>query len=70
MFDIGNLEILYYAILIPLGLLWGFFVLGMILGGLIVIKAILFPSPIQSWEQLIKEHENMKTYNSLIDFKE
>jgi len=70
MFDIDNLEILDYAILIPLGLLWGCFVLGILIGGLIVIKDILFPSPIRSWEQLIKDHEDMKTYNSLIDSNE
>lgn len=70
MFDIDNLEILYYAILIPLGLLWALFVLGIILGGLLVIKTILSPSPIPSWEQLIKDREDMKIYNSLIDSKE
>ena len=70
MFDIDNLEILDYAILIPLGLLWGLFVLGILFGALIVIKDILFPSPIRSWEQLIKDHEDMKTYNSLIDSNE
>lgn len=70
MFDIDNLEILDYAILIPLGLLWGLFVLGILFGGLIGIKAILFPSPIRSWEQLIKDHEDIKTYNSLIDSNE
>lgn len=61
-----GLELIDYAILIPLGLLWGLFVLGIIIGGFTVIKAIIFSGPAPSWEDLIKEQENSLRYESLI----
>ena len=64
-----GLELLDYAILIPLGLLWGLFVLGIIIGGFIVIKAIIFSGPAISWEEMIKEQENRLRYESLIEKK-
>ena len=62
-----GLELLSYAILIPLGLMWSLFVLGIILGGLIVLKSIIFPDPVPSWEDLVKEQENRLRYESLIE---
>ena len=62
-----GLELLSYAILIPLGLIWSIFVLGIILGGLIVLKSIIFPGPVPSWEYLVKEQENRLRYESLIE---
>tara|TARA_B110000444_G_scaffold258237_1_gene298613 strand:- start:532 stop:753 length:222 start_codon:yes stop_codon:yes gene_type:complete len=62
-----DLELLSYAILIPLGLMWSLFVLGIILGGLIVLKSIIFPGPVPSWEDLVKEQENRLRYESLIE---
>jgi uncharacterized membrane protein len=64
-----GLELLDYAILIPLGLLWGLFVLGIIIGGFIVIKDIIFSGPAISWEEMIKEQENRLRYESLTEKK-
>ena len=68
MLEIENqgLEILVYALLIPLGLLWSVFVLGIILGGVIVLKSIIFPGPALTWEQMIKDQENKLRYDSLL----
>ena len=72
MLDISNpiLEILAYAILIPVSIIWGFFVLGMLIAGLRGIISMLFPRPNRTWEQRIKDHENMVKFNSLIIFIE
>ena len=69
MLNIDNqaLELLAYAILIPLGLVWGIFVLMILLAGLIGIKSIIFPGPTRTWKDMIEEQENRLQYESIIE---
>jgi hypothetical protein len=68
MFDIDNplLEILAYGLLIPVVLFWGIFVLGMLAGGLIGLKEVLGELFSGKSDDLIRQHENNKKYESLV----